>query len=80
MSTYAAFYNVSEGMKAQAALDARRASSNSSNSSSSVAEPTSSSKKNKNIFRSIVNGLKPAEKSQKPTPIYQRERPLFKSF
>lgn len=25
----------------------------------------------------LFNGLKPAEKTQTPTPIYQRERPLF---
>lgn len=95
MATYAAYYNLHQGMKAQSIINSRRASEASSSSGNKTSK--------KSALRSFVNGLRPTDVAQTPAgiyrpiinqgplfsglneveesqPIYQRERPLFGSF
>lgn len=68
MSTYAAFYNLHEGKKAQSIVDSRRASNMSSASSSSSTKPSKDSRRGS--LKSFLKGLKPTEEVQKPAGIY----------
>ena len=93
MTTYAAYYLLTTAQREQEQQakinDSRRTSADSSSSKFSIKSalrqlrPTTEKLTPAGIYAPIINngplfsGLKPIEVAQEPSPMYQRERPLF---
>jgi hypothetical protein len=63
MTTYPAYYNVHQGMKAQSIIEFRRGSEASSSSGNKTFEKTS--------LKSLLRGLQPTDVVQTPAGIYR---------